>query len=233
MVATLTSLLEALTEVGFTPEVRGARELDRTITDVAFDSRRVRPGGLFVALRGAQDDGHDYVKNACRAGAAALLVEADAELPEALPGGVTVVAVTNTRQALAYVSAAFYGYPSHELTVVGITGTNGKTTTCWLLEAIAIAAGHAVGVIGTLGVRWTGQPQRALSNTTPESLEVQRLLREMADAGVELVLMEVSSHALVTHRAEGIAFAVGTFTNLSQDHLNFHGTMEAYRDAKL
>ena len=233
MVTTLASLLEALTEGGFTPEVHGAADAaQRAVTDVAFDSRRVRPGGLFVALRGAAVDGHDYLKNACRAGASALLVEADAALPEGLPPGAAVVRVVNTRRALAHVAAAFYGHPSRELMVIGVTGTNGKTTTTWLLEAILTAAETPVGVIGTLGVRWTGQPQRALNNTTPESLEVQRLLREMADAGVRCVVMEVSSHALMTHRVEGVAFGVGVFTNLSQDHLNFHGTMAAYREAK-
>ena len=145
----------------------------------------------------------------------------------AAPAGVTVVRVKQARLALAHLSAALYGHPSRELTLVGITGTNGKTSTTYLLEAILASAGHQVGVIGTVNYR-AGQKTWPAPVTTPESLDLQRLLRAMRDEGVSHVCMEVSSHALDLHRVDRAAFDVGVFTNLSQDHLDYHRDLDDY-----
>lgn len=228
----LSDLTEALRASGFSPQSEPAGA-DVVITDVCFDSRAVTQGALFVALRGAQVDGHRYLASAAASGAVAVLVEEDAKEP-VWPEGVSapaVVRVRGTRGALAQVAAAFYGHPGRALRVVGLTGTNGKTTTTWLLEAIAQAAGIKAAVVGTIGVRFEGRLRKG-RNTTPESLELQRTMAQMVEAGVEVVFMEVSSHALVTHRVDALPMRVGAFLNLSQDHLNFHGTMEAYFDAK-
>jgi len=202
---------------------------DPVIRGVAIDSRAVSPGDLFVALRGANADGHRFLDMAVRNGAAAFLLE---ELP---PGvdlrGRPAVLVPDTRRALAPVSAAFFGHPSRELMLVGVTGTNGKTSTTYLVESILQRAGRKVGVIGTVEVRYAGEHLRTI-NTTPESLDLQRLLRTMRTAGVDAVAMEVSSHGLALGRVDGCRFVVAGVTNLTQDHLDFHGTMDAYADAK-
>ncbi len=223
----LTTLLDALTRAGLSPSVSG--EADRVLSEIRHDSREVGAGELFVALRGVEADGHRFVSRAVEAGASAILVDHDYE--GVAPPGVAVVRVGDTREALAHASAAFFGHPGRALKVVGLTGTNGKTTTTYLLEQVALAAGLSPGVIGTVNRRFAGQSFET-RNTTPESLELQRLLRRMVDAGVEVVFLEVSSHALVTHRVAGLPIRVGAFLNLSQDHLDFHGTMEAYFEAK-
>jgi UDP-N-acetylmuramoyl-L-alanyl-D-glutamate--2,6-diaminopimelate ligase len=200
------------------------------IRGVAVDSRAVVPGDLFVALRGAQVDAHRHLDQALALGAAALVVE---EVPAGLDlRGRPAVLVADTRRSLALLAARFYGYPSEELELIGVTGTNGKTSTTYLLEAMLAAAGRRPGVIGTVEVRYAGERQRTL-NTTPESLELQRILRAMRTRGVDAVAMEVSSHALAMGRTDGCRFAVAAVTNVTQDHLDFHQTMEAYRDAKV
>jgi UDP-N-acetylmuramoyl-L-alanyl-D-glutamate--2,6-diaminopimelate ligase len=195
------------------------------VTGVAYDSRGVRRGDLFFCVPGRVHDGHDFASDAAAAGAAALCVEkaSGASLPE--------IVVTNARRAMAHISASWFGNPADELVVIGITGTNGKTTTAYLIESILVADGRTTGLIGTVETRF-GQQRRPGLRTTPESLDLQRLLSEMRAAGVDSVAMEVTSHGLALERVEGIRFAAAAFTNLTQDHLDFHSSMEDYFDAK-
>ena len=197
---------------------------DIEIKEVRYDSRAVQPGDLFVAIRGYATDGHKYIAKAMEQGAAAVVCE---EAPE----GVPAVVVENSRIALAEIAANRFGHPAESMVMLGVTGTNGKTTTTYLVKHMLEDAGHKVGLIGT-NQNLIGEESLPAHRTTPESYEVQELLREMADAGCTHVVMEASSHALVLHRLDGIPFRAGIFTNLTQDHLDFHGTMEAYRDAK-
>lgn len=193
---------------------------------VAYSSRQMPPGGLFVAVRGLSTDGHRYAGEAVERGAVAVVCE------QPLPGlRATQVIVPDSRVALGRLACAFYGHPARSLKLVGITGTNGKTTTSYLAESVLTAAGHRVGVIGTVNYRYAGRSFPA-QQTTPESLDLQRLLREMLEAGITHVVMEVSSHALDLRRADGCPFDVAVFTNLSRDHLDYHRTMEAYFAAK-
>jgi len=219
--STLLAALPAELAPGATP---GA---DPGIRGITIDSRAVAPGDLFVALRGANADGHAFLEQATSLGAVALLVEA-APAAAGLP---PVVVVPDTRRALAPIAARFFGEPARELTLIGVTGTNGKTSTSFLTESILAAAGLACGLIGTVEVRYAGERQRAL-NTTPESLELQRLLRDMRTRGVAAAVMEVSSHGLALGRVTGVRFDAAAITNLTQDHLDFHGDMEAYAAAK-
>lgn len=195
------------------------------VRDITLDSRRVRAGSLYCCVPGSRADGHDFAAEAVAGGAVALLVE------RLLPLPVAQARVAAVRDALGPLAAAFWGHPSRALDVVGVTGTNGKTTVTYLLEAIATAAGRPAGRIGTTGVRLAGEPDVALL-TTPEAPDTQRLLARARDRGVRFVAMEVSSHALATGRVDGIRFAAVAFTNLSPDHLDFHGSLDAYRAAK-
>ena len=197
---------------------------DPLITGVTHDSRAVGPGDLFVAIPGAVVDGHDYVDRALAAGAAAVAIERDMECPSR-------IVVPNARAALPWLAAAVYGDPSRHLPVVGVTGTNGKTTVTYLLERIVIASGRTPGVVGTIGAR-IGQTEEPVARTTPEASDLQRLLAEMIDAGVDIAAIEVSSHALSLHRVDAVRFRVVAFTNLMQDHLDFHGDMGRYFAAK-
>ena len=183
-----------------------------------------------MALRGELADGHAYLDQAVALGAAAVLVE---ETPAGFEPGeaVSVARVADTRRALGPVAVRFFGRPSEELALVGVTGTNGKTSTTLLIDSILVADGRTTGVIGTLETRWPGHRERAI-NTTPESLDLQRALRSMVTAGVDVVAMEVSSHGLALGRVTGCRFQVAALTNVSQDHLDFHATMEAYRASK-
>ena len=202
---------------------------DPRIRDLTYDSRAVASGDAFFALRGAHTDGHAYLAQAVARGAAALFVE---ELPAQLDlRGAACVVVKDTRRCLAPIAAHFFGAPSRELTLIGVTGTNGKTSTTYLVESILSAAGRRAGLIGTIEVRHDPVRRRAL-NTTPESLDLQRTLREMRDSGADAVVMEVSSHGLELGRVDGCRFALAAFTNLTQDHLDFHGDMDAYRASK-
>jgi len=202
---------------------------DREVTGLATHSTHVRPGDLFAAIRGFSQDGHGYAADAVRRGAVALLVE------RALPAvPATQVVVPDSRRALAHIAAAFYGDPSAHLWLCGVTGTNGKTTTTYLIETILAHAGRRPGLIGTLGVRISGAPVtfHATTPTTPEAPDVQHLLAEMRDAGVGDVVMEVTSHALSLSRVEACRFSAAVFTNLTQDHLDFHGDLAGYLNAK-
>jgi UDP-N-acetylmuramoyl-L-alanyl-D-glutamate--2,6-diaminopimelate ligase len=217
----LISLLSELPDAS----VRG--EKAAAIRGIAHDSREVAEGDLFFCIKGLTADGHAFASRALKAGAAAIVAE---ELLDT--GSRPLVLVNDTREALARVSAAFYGHPSRSLKVIGITGTNGKTTTSYMTAAVLEKLGLKAGVLGTLGYSSPGFSQKG-AHTTPEAPTFQRLLREMADDGVSCVAAEVSSHALQLKRAAATSFEVALFTNLSRDHLDFHGTMEAYRDAKL
>jgi UDP-N-acetylmuramoyl-L-alanyl-D-glutamate--2,6-diaminopimelate ligase len=186
------------------------------ITAITHDSRAVVPGALFCCVRGQHDDGHRFAPAAVEAGAAALLVD------HPLGSGVPEVVVEDVRAAMAHLAAAFHGHPSRALQVVGVTGTNGKTTTVHLLASILRAAGRPANVIGTL----TG------TRTTPEATDLQATLAGMRDAGDRAAVLEVSSHALVQHRVDGMTFAAVAFTNLSRDHLDYHASMEDYFKAK-
>lgn len=196
------------------------------IAHLANDSRKVRSGGLFAALHGEKTDGGRFLADALARGAVCVLCEAppDIETPYVL--------VPDARYALARMAAVWYGAPSEKLTVVGVTGTNGKTTTTYLLkQLLEKTLGARVGLIGT-NQNLIGDETLPAERTTPDSLTLQSLLAQMADAGCTHAVMEVSSHALAQHRAAGVDFDVGVFTNLTQDHLDYHGTMEAYCDAK-
>jgi UDP-N-acetylmuramoyl-L-alanyl-D-glutamate--2,6-diaminopimelate ligase len=195
------------------------------ILDVTHDSRLAGRGKLFVAVRGLSQDGHRFVPDAIAAGAAAVCVERDP------PPGVPAIIVPDTRSALGPLAAEVHGHPAERLALIGVTGTNGKTTVTHLIEAMAEAAGETVAVAGTVGARIAGRSV-AMSHTTPEASDFQRLLAEMVEAGVRVAAVEVSSHALALGRVEGTRFHVAAFTNLSQDHLDFHGTMEDYFEAK-
>ncbi len=197
------------------------------ISSLAYHSQDVTPGGLFVAIPGHQTDGCRFIASALEKGARAIVSERE-YLP---PSGVTAVRVPDSRLALAHLSGAFYDHPSRELTLIGITGTNGKTTTSYLLEAIFSAAGYRVGVLGTVNYRLGGCCWPA-PVTTPESLDLNRFLREMVCSGATHALLEVSSHALDLKRVDRVAFAAGIFTNLSQDHLDYHNNLDLYFAAK-
>jgi len=201
-------------------------DLALEIEGISSHSKTVRPNYLFVAIKGERNDGHLFIEEALKRGASALLVERRVE-------GINVpyVLVEDTKTALGQVASNFYGHPSKEMRLIGITGTNGKTTTTYLLESIIKKAGLEVGVIGTINYRWKGIEKEA-PNTTPSVLDLQQLLWEMKQGGVKYVVMEVSSHALVQKRVKGCHFDIGIFTNISPEHLDYHKTMEDYLKAK-
>ena len=201
----------------------------REISVVVQDSRAAAAGALFVAVRGFHSDGHQFIPQAVRQGAVAVVADATARVEA--PRDVPVIRVSDTRAALARLAARFYDYPSRRLSLTGITGTNGKTTTSYLVRSVLEAAGHTTGLIGTIDYR-IGNTVYPAPNTTPESLDLQRLLAEMVERGVSHCVMEVSSHALALGRTDGCEFRAAAFTNLTQDHLDFHGSMEAYFEAK-
>jgi len=198
---------------------------DPEISSIHFNSREVQPGGLFVAIPGLKFDGHEYIDSAVSQGAAAVI----SQKPLAL--NVWNIEVENSRKALATLSSQFYGDPSENLKIIAVTGTNGKTTTAFLIEKILLQAGLSVGVIGTLNCRFNGNVFD-ISMTTPESLDLQRILADMSANGVTHVVMEASSHAIFLNRIDACWMDVAVFTNLTQDHLDFHGNMEAYWQSK-
>ncbi len=202
-------------------------DVDQEILGLAYDSRRVRRGFLFVALKGQVQDGHAFLKDAVKRGAVALVAEA---FPEKLYGA-AMIRVPDARAALSGLAARFYKYPYRGMEVVGITGTNGKTSTSYILESILKAAGDEPGVIGTVNYRYK-ETRRSAPVTTPESLDLMEVLRDMADHGVTHAVMEVSSHALEQGRVRGCPMRVVVFTNLSRDHLDYHPGMDAYFKAK-
>ncbi len=198
---------------------------DPEIKSVHYRAQDVRPGGLFVAIAGHAADGHDFIDTAIKKGAVAVVSQRE------LKSKILNIQVADTRQALADIAADFYGRPSERLTVIGITGTNGKTTTAYLVESILQQAGYVVGVIGTINYRYAG---KIFDNpiTTPESLDLQRILADMLQAGVTHVVMEASSHAIDLYRIRSCWFDMAVFINLSQDHLDFHGNLESYWASK-
>ncbi|MEL6536024.1 MAG: UDP-N-acetylmuramoyl-L-alanyl-D-glutamate--2,6-diaminopimelate ligase, partial [Bacteroidota bacterium] len=198
------------------------------VTAIHFDSRRVVPGCLFVAVRGTQVDGHAYIPKALEAGASAIVCE---EMPEDTPAGITFLQVADSAQALGILASNFYGNPSAKLKLVGVTGTNGKTTTVTLLWDLFRRLGYRVGLLSTVVNRIDDQEVSA-THTTPDAISLNALLAQMVEAGCTHAFMEVSSHALVQHRTSGLQFTGGVFTNISHDHLDYHGTFDEYIKAK-
>jgi UDP-N-acetylmuramoyl-L-alanyl-D-glutamate--2,6-diaminopimelate ligase len=198
---------------------------DVDVCALAVDSRRAGPGSLFAALPGVNADGADFAAQAIGRGAVAVLASRRLHVPA------PVVVASDPRRAFSLAASRFHGEPSRRLSLFGITGTNGKTTTAYLIEQISAARGLATGLIGTVESHWPGG-RTAATHTTPESHELQQLLRRMLDAGAQVVAMEVSSHALSQERVAGCAFAAAAFTNLTRDHLDYHGSLDAYFEAK-
>jgi len=203
------------------------------IKSVQYDSRKIQPGDCFVAIKGTKVDGHIYVQDAITKGAKVIVVQDDNVLPDSLcmHSSVIKIVVPDTRKALAILSSNFYGNPSDTLKMIGVTGTNGKTTSTHLIKSILEAAGEKVGLVGTIEYK-IGKEKLPAAHTTPESLELNALLRSMLDKGCTYAVMEVSSHALSQSRVGGIDYDIAVFTNLTQDHLDYHGTMENYFEAK-
>lgn len=205
--------------------------MDREVTQVVYDSRKVTKDCLFLCIEGANFDGHQFAQNVADAGAGVLVVSKDVELvghPE-----VTVIKVDNTRYAMAFISAAYFGHPAEKLKVIGITGTKGKTTTTYLVKSILENAGYKVGLVGTIEVI-IGEKHIHAQNTTPESYLLQQYFAQMVEAGLDTVVMEVSSQALMLHRSQGFVFDYGIFTNLEPDHIgpNEHASFEEYMACK-
>ena len=222
MEKSLASLLNLL------PEVKILGSAEKIITDITADSRTVQAGSLFIALRGATVDGHKFLPMAAAKGAVAALVE---EVPQELPEGVTLLVVPDTRAAMELITPYFYDYPGKRLRMVGVTGTNGKTTTTNIIRLILRKAGHKVGLIGTINIMIEDE-ETVSHNTTPDVVDLQKTLYAMVCAGCDYCVMEVSSHALALKRVAGIEYDCAVLTNITQDHLDFHKTMENYRDAK-
>ena len=214
-----------LTELARSIPAGASVSAEAEVTGLVCDSRKVKKGDLYFCLPGLRVDGHNFAKAAADAGAAALVVER--KLPVDLPQ----VLVEDARAAMSYMAQCFYGYPAREMHGVGITGTKGKTTTSFLVRAIARHAGHKVGLMGTV-CTYIGEEEEPASLTTPDPIDVQSLLRCMKDAGCDFYVMEVSAHALDLRKLVGMKFDQGIFTNFSQDHLDYFGTMETYRRAK-
>ena len=222
MEKSLASLLNLL------PEVKTLGSAEKIITDITADSRTVQAGSLFIALRGATVDGHKFLPMAAAKGAVAALVE---EVPQEPPEGVTLLVVPDTRAAMELITPYFYDYPGKRLRMVGVTGTNGKTTTTNIIRLILRKAGHKVGLIGTINIMIEDE-ETVSHNTTPDVVDLQKTLYAMVCAGCDYCVMEVSSHALALKRVAGIEYDCAVLTNITQDHLDFHKTMENYRDAK-
>ena len=206
-------------------ETNGNLNID--INKIEYDSNKIEKGDVFVAIKGYKEDGHNYVSEAIEKGAVAVVVEDDVKVD----GDVTVIKTDNSRIALALLATKFYDFPATKLRIIGVTGTKGKTTTAYMIRDIMLAAGKKVGMIGTIFNTYNDKKIESY-RTSPESLDLQKLLREMLDDGIEYVVMEVSSHALELHRVHGIKFEIGVFTNLAREHLDFHENMDNYLAAK-
>ena len=196
--------------------------------ELQFDSRKVGLDDVFIAIKGTQSDGHQFIKKAIDQGALAVVCQ---QIPKEIINGITYLQVQDTQQALAIMASHFYGNPSAELQLVGVTGTNGKTTIATLLYTLFTSAGYKVGLLSTIKVI-IGATEHAATHTTPDSLAINKYLRQMVDAGVAYCFMEVSSHGIDQKRTEGLHFAGGIFTNLSHDHLDYHTSFKQYRDVK-
>ena len=203
--------------------------IDTEVTDIVNDSRKITPGCLFFCIPGAVTDGHKFAAQAAEQGAAVLVVSKEVEVPDS----VTVIRVEDPRYAMALIAAAWYDYPAEQIPVIGVTGTKGKTTTTYMIKSILEHAGHQVGLIGTIETI-IKEKKIPSSNTTPESVTVQKYLREMTDAGCDCAVMEVSSQGLMLHRTAGILFELGLFTNIEPDHIgpNEHASFEEYMECK-
>ena len=218
----LHQIIDLLTEVN----VIGTT--DKIITDVTADSRVVQPGSLFIALKGVHADGHKFLGKAAEAGATAALVE---DVPAEIPEGLTLLQVKDVRGAMETVAPYFFDYPGKTMRMIGVTGTNGKTTSTNIIRQVLTSAGFKCGMIGTINVM-IGEESIVSHNTTPDVVDLQKFLYRMKEGGCQYVVMEVSSHALALKRVAGIEFDTAVLTNITEDHLDFHKTMEAYRDAK-
>jgi len=212
--------------------------IDMDIESIHYRAQEVQPDGMFVAIKGQTADGHDFMHQALQKGAVAVVIQKEPPQPylnqclaQAVQTQPIIITVSDTRKAMADLAARFYGEPSENMTLIGITGTNGKTTVAYLIESILLQAGHETGVIGTINYRYA---DKTFNNpmTTPESLDLQRILAQMRSAGVTHVVVEASSHAMDLYRVRRCWFDVAVFTNLSQDHLDFHGNMQAYWSSK-
>lgn len=206
--------------------------MDKEITDIIYDSRKLQLDVIFVCMVGAVTDGHNYIPAAITKGAGAIVIEKE-DVETQIPDTITVIKVDSARSALAYMSAAFFGYPARELITIGLTGTKGKTTTTYMIKSVLETAGKKVGLIGTIGAL-IGEEEIPSKNTTPESYELHHMFRIMVDAGCEYAVMEVSSQGLKLDRVAGIKFDFGIFTNLSPDHIGpaEHETFEEYMECK-
>ena len=214
--------------IGLLPEVNVIGTTDKIITDVTADSRVVQPGSLFIALKGVHADGHKFLGKAAEAGATAALVE---DVPAEIPEGLTLLQVKDVRGAMETVAPYFFDYPGKTMRMIGVTGTNGKTTSTNIIRQVLTSAGFKCGMIGTINVM-IGEESIVSHNTTPDVVDLQKFLYRMKEGGCQYVVMEVSSHALALKRVAGIEFDTAVLTNITEDHLDFHKTMEAYRDAK-
>jgi UDP-N-acetylmuramoyl-L-alanyl-D-glutamate--2,6-diaminopimelate ligase len=210
-------------------ESRIANPSDSEVTGIAYDSRQVQAGFVFVAMKGGSHDGHAFIPAAIKSGACGIVAEHDVDH---IPKGIGLAIVPNGRRAMGEMAAPFYDYPSRSMKLIGVTGTSGKTTVTHLIQSIFAASGHKAGLIGTLGAR-IGDELIPTEHTTPESVDIQRILRRMADRGVDAAAMEASSHGLHQGRTLGCEFDCGVFTNIARDHLDYHLTFENYLDAKL
>ena len=200
-------------------------DIDPEIYSLHSRAQEVKSGGLFIAIKGFINDGHDYIDQAFKNKAAAVISQKNVEKYS------NIIQVKDTRKAMAHIADRFFNNPTGKMTLIGITGTNGKTTTSWLLESILSAAGHKVGVIGTINVKYDGKIFDT-PVTTPESIDLQKIFSEMIDAGITHVIIEVSSHAVDLHRVDCCQFDIGVYTNFTQDHLDYHKTMDAYWKCK-
>ena len=201
---------------------------DVEITGITNDSRKVRPGYLYVAIKGYKADGHNFIKKSLECGAQAIVSEEKLSLDTSIPQ----IVVRNTRKALSSLSCCFYNNPSQKINVVGVTGTNGKTTTTFLTKSIIEKAGYEAGLIGTINYQ-IGEKMITAQETTPESVELQRLIAEMVEAKIKFAVMEVSSHSAIQHRIENIDFKTAVFTNITTEHLDYHKTISNYMNAKV
>ncbi|MBR2071968.1 MAG: UDP-N-acetylmuramoyl-L-alanyl-D-glutamate--2,6-diaminopimelate ligase [Phascolarctobacterium sp.] len=222
----LTLIIDKIMEEVRQVQVLGAD--DKIITDITADSRVVEESSLFICLKGATVDGHKFLQMAVEKGAVAALVE---DVPEEIPEGVTLLVVPDTRKAMEAIVPYFYDYPGKNMRMLGITGTNGKTTTTNIIRTVLRRAGYKVGLIGTINIMIEDEVTEA-HNTTPDVVDLQKALYAMKNAGCDYVVMEVSSHALVLNRVAGCEYDCAVLTNITQDHLDFHKTIENYRDAK-
>ncbi|MDE6063817.1 MAG: UDP-N-acetylmuramoyl-L-alanyl-D-glutamate--2,6-diaminopimelate ligase, partial [Lachnospiraceae bacterium] len=210
--------------------LKGSMEIE--VEDIVYDSRKIKENVMFVCMTGARTDGHDYIPDAIEKGASVIVVEHESAAGQ-IPEHITVLEVSSTREALALMSAAFFAYPARKLVTIGVTGTNGKTTTTHIIKSVLENSGKKTGLIGSNGAT-VGELHIPLKNTTPESYELHSLFHQMVEAGCECVVMEVSSQALKLGRTAGIQFDYGVFNNLSPDHIgpNEHDSFEEYLACK-